>query len=202
MLRLSVGHKNGRRILSKLQPGVIKKGKPPQRNWIFFDSSVKNSIKLFHKNLFSQSKIDNTQKNSKCRLCGDRDEMLNHIINVWSKLRQKGFKTWHNRVGKVILWELQKRLKFEHADKWYTRKTKYVLENGRHKIRSDFVIEADQQIPTRRPDWVLIYRKKRNCNFVNSAVLSDHTVWRKEKAKMKQTLGSFCMAEKSGAIWR
>ena len=33
-------------------------------------------------------RIDKTQQNSKCRLCGDRDETINHIISKCSKLTQ------------------------------------------------------------------------------------------------------------------
>ena len=36
-----------------------------------------------------KAKIDNTQQNSKCRLCGDRDETIYHRISECSKLAQK-----------------------------------------------------------------------------------------------------------------
>ena len=36
-------------------------------------------------------RTDKTQQNSKCRLCGDRDEMINHIISECSKLAQKEY---------------------------------------------------------------------------------------------------------------
>ena len=36
---------------------------------------------------------------------GDRDEMINHIINECSKLAQKAYKTRQDWVGKVIHWE-------------------------------------------------------------------------------------------------
>ena len=39
------------------------------------------------------ARIDKTQQNSKCRLCGDRDETINHIITKCSKLAQKEYKT-------------------------------------------------------------------------------------------------------------
>ena len=51
-------------------------------------------------------RIDKTQQNSKCRLCGDRDETINHIISECSKLAQKEYKTRHDWVGKVIHWEM------------------------------------------------------------------------------------------------
>ena len=41
------------------------------------------------------------------RLCGQRDETINHISGG-SKLAQKEYKTKHDWVGKVILWELLK----------------------------------------------------------------------------------------------
>ena len=42
-------------------------------------------------------KIDHMQQNSKCRLCEDRDEVVNYIINGCSKLAQKEYKTRHDR---------------------------------------------------------------------------------------------------------
>ena len=57
-------------------------------------------------------KTDKTQQNSKCRLCGDRDETIDHKISGCSKLAQKEYKIRHERVGKVIYWELCKKLNF------------------------------------------------------------------------------------------
>ena len=66
-----------------------------------------------------KARIDKTQKNSTCRLCGDRNETINHIISECSKLAQKEYNTRHDWVGKVIHWELCKKFKFDHANKWY-----------------------------------------------------------------------------------
>ena len=61
------------------------------------------------------------KQNSKCRLCVDKDEMTNRISNV-----QKEYKTRHNWVEKVILWELCKKLKSDHTTKWYMLKLEFV----------------------------------------------------------------------------
>ena len=60
----------------------------------------------------NKAKIDNTEQNRKCRLCDARDETVNHIMSECSKLSQKKYKTKHEWVGKVVHWELCKRLKF------------------------------------------------------------------------------------------
>ena len=45
-----------------------------------------------------KARIDKTQQNSKCRLCGDGDETINHIISECSKLAQREYKARHNWV--------------------------------------------------------------------------------------------------------
>ena len=49
--------------------------------------------------------IDDTQKNSKCRLCDDRDEIVNYIIIKCNKRAQKEYKNKDEWVDKVIHWE-------------------------------------------------------------------------------------------------
>ena len=53
----------------------------------------------------SYQKENDSQQNSKCRSCADRDETVNNIINECSKLAQKEYKNKHEWVGKVINWE-------------------------------------------------------------------------------------------------
>ena len=83
----------------------------------------------------------------KCRLCGDRDETINHIISECSKLTQKDYKARHDWVGTVIHWEMCKKFKFDHTNKWYMHNPAPVLENDTHKLLWDFNIQTDHLIP-------------------------------------------------------
>ena len=87
--------------------------------------------------------ISKTQQNSKCRLCSDTEQMINHIINECSKLTQNEYKTRHDWVEKAIHWGLCKKLEFEHTNKWYMYKPESVLENETHKSLCDFEIQMD-----------------------------------------------------------
>ena len=109
-----------------------------------------------------KARIDKTQQNSKCRQCGDRDETINHIISECSKLAQKEYKTWHDWVGKVIHWEMCKKFKFDHTNKWYMHNPAPVLENDTHKLLWDFAIQTDHRISAWRPDLIIINKKKEN----------------------------------------
>ena len=94
-----------------------------------------------------KARIDKTQQNSKCRLCSDRGETINHIISECSKLGQKECNARHDWVGKVIHWEMCKKFKFDHVNKWFNPAP--VLENDTHKLQWDFDIQTDHQ--TTRP---------------------------------------------------
>ena len=115
--------------------------------------------------------IDKMQQNSKCRLCGDRNETINHISEC-GKLAQK-YKARHNWVGKVIHWEMCKKFKFDHTNKWYMHNPAPVLENDTHKLLWDFNIQTDHLIRARRPDLIIINKKKKenlqNCRFCCSS---------------------------------
>ena len=93
-----------------------------------------------------KARIDKTQQNSKSRLCGDRDEAINHVINECSKLAQE-YKTMHDWVGKVIHGEM---CKFDHTSKWYMHNPASVLGNDTHKLLWDFDIQTDHLISARR----------------------------------------------------
>ena len=106
-----------------------------------------------------KARIDKTQQNSKCRLCSDRDETINHIISECSKLAQKGYKTRHDCVGKVIHWEMCKKFKFEYTNKWYIHNPAQV-QNDTHKLLWDFEIYTDHVISATRPDLIIINKKR------------------------------------------
>ena len=106
-----------------------------------------------------KTRIDKTQQNSKCRLCGDRDETINHIISEFSKLAQKEYKARHDTVGKAIHWEMCKKFKFDYTNKWNMHNPAPVLENDTHKLLWDFDIQTDPLISARRPDLIIINKK-------------------------------------------
>ena len=69
-------------------------------------------------------------------------------------------KNWLDWVGKMIHWELCKKLKFDHTYKWYMLNSEYILENETRKLFWDFDKEMDRLISARRPDFIIINTKK------------------------------------------
>ena len=148
-----------------------------------------------------KARIDKTQLNSKCRLCGDRDITINLIVSECSKLAQKEYKDRHAWVGKVIIWEMCKKLKFDHANKWYMHNPPSVLENDTHKLLRDFDIQTDHLISTRRPDLMIINKKKKICKIVDFTVPADHRIKLKECKKWDKYL-DLARELKNCGTWR
>ena len=117
-----------------------------------------------------KARIDKTQQNSKCRLCGVWDETINHNKRI-QKIGTEGVHDW---MGKVIHWETRKKFKFAHANKWYMHNPEPVLENDIHKLLWDFDIQTDHLISFRRPGLIIINKKTESAKL--STLLSWWTI--------------------------
>ena len=71
-------------------------------------------------------------------------------------------KTRHDCMDKVINWELCKKLKFDHTNKWYMHISASILKNVTHKLLWDFNTQTDHLISARRPDLIIINKIKEN----------------------------------------
>ena len=50
--------------------------------------------------------IDKTVESPLCRLCGEKDESVNHIVCECKKVAQREYKQRHDNVAKVVHWKL------------------------------------------------------------------------------------------------
>ena len=142
---------------------MAKKGNLTRETEYLLIAAQKNAITTNH----IKPRIDKTQQNSKYWLCGDRNEMVTHMISKCSKLAQKEYKTRYDRVVKFIHRELCKKFKFDNTNKWYMHNPEPFLETESLKLRRDFEIETDHLILASRLDPIIINKKGnlRNCGL-------------------------------------
>ena len=91
-----------------------------------------------------------------------------------------------------------RKFQFDHTNKWYMHKLAPVLENDLHKLLWDFNIQTDHLIPVRRPDLIIINKKKRICKIVDFAVPADHRINLKESEKKGKYLN---LARELKKLW-
>ena len=99
------------------------------------------------------------KQKTKSRLSGDSGKTVNRIVSERNILAQNEFKNKHDWVGKVIHWELFKRLKIDYTNIKYSNQNLF-FENETYKILRNFEIQTDSPIPSKGPDSVLISKKK------------------------------------------
>ena len=131
-----------------------------------------------------KAKIDKTQEDSACRMCGKADESINHLLSECSKMAQKEYKRRHDWIGRKIHWEVCRKYGLDTKDRWYEHEPQSVCENEEYKILWDFSIQTDHVIEARRPDMIIVEKKNNKCQIIDFAVPFDTRVDEKEKEKI------------------
>ena len=67
----------------------LRKGHLQRETEYLLIAAQNNAIRTDH----IKARIEKTQQNRRCRLCGERDETMNRIISECSKLAQKEYNT-------------------------------------------------------------------------------------------------------------
>ena len=136
---------------------------------------------------YIRKEIDKEDISSKCRLCDEREETIAHIVSECKMLAQKQYKLWrHDRVARIIHWDLCKKWKLEHADKWYDHEPSTVIENEEVKVLWDMKIQTDAKIEHSKPDIVVFEKRSRKCLLVDVACPFDTRIAEKEREKIER----------------
>ena len=109
-------------------------------------------------------------------------------------------------MGRVIYWEVCKRLHFDHTTKWYMPKTESVQENEVHKILWDLETQTKHLISSRPSANYqlinqLIKNEKITGRFVDFAIVVDLSAKIKENKKIAKYLDLVRELKKSYGTW-
>ena len=127
--------------------------------------------------------IDKQGGSALCRLCGDKEETVDHLVSCCSKIAQTDYKGRHDKVAASLHWSLCRHFGFPHAEKWYEHRAEKILENERCKLLWDFDLKTDRVISARRPDLLIVDKESREATIIDVAVPGDSRVASKETEK-------------------
>ena len=120
------------------------------------------------------------------RLCEKKCESVQYITSGCKELAQKEYKRRHDNVAKKVHWDICKKNRLEHSEKWYEHAPKGAVENEGIKVLWDINIQLDNMIEARRPDLIVIDKKEQKGIIVDIAVPADIRVEEKEKEKVEK----------------
>ena len=131
--------------------------------------------------------IDKEDIDPKCRMCGERDETVAHILAGCKMLAQCQYKNWrHDKVAQALHWEICKKYGLPASEKWYDHRIETVMENEEVTVMWDMKIQTDKEIEHCRPDIVIRCNKSRKCYIVDVACPFDTRVQDKEREKVEK----------------
>ena len=104
-------------------------------------------------------------------------------------MAQKEYKARHGWVGKLIHWEMCKKFKFDHTNKWYMHNSAPVLENDRQTPMGLWHTDGSLNLGQKtRPYNNQQQQKKKIGKIVDFAVPADHRIRLKECEKRDKYL--------------
>ncbi|XP_048578959.1 uncharacterized protein LOC125560711 [Nematostella vectensis] len=128
-----------------------------------------------------KAKTEKQQISPLCRMCGLKDETVNHLLCECSKMAQSQYKHRHGNMVSIVHWAIAKELGFEVKEKWYEHELLPVIEKPDLKILWGVTIQTDREIQAQRPDIVIVNRKEGECIVIDIAVPGDANVGEKVK---------------------
>ncbi|XP_053117875.1 uncharacterized protein LOC128329940 [Hemicordylus capensis] len=81
--------------------------------------------------------------NSKCRLCKEADETVDHLTSCCKKIAKTDCKQRHDKVAGMIHWNICKKYKLPGAKHWWDHKIEKVEENEDAKTLWDFRLQTN-----------------------------------------------------------
>ena len=129
-------------------------------------------------------RIDHSCVSPKCRMCGDKDETVWHVIGECSKLSGTEYKRRHDNAARIIHRALCMKYGFSTAERWYEHKPEKVLESREVKILWGFSVQTDHEIEARKSDIIVIDKTSRECHFIELTCPLDWSILERENFKV------------------
>ena len=115
-----------------------------------------------------------------------KGERVQHLVSGCEKLTQKEYNRRHDNVAKKVHWDLCKKKRLEHTEKWYEHVPEGAVENEEVKMLWNINVNCDNAMEARRPDIILIDEKEQKEIIIDTAVPADVRVGEKEREKMEK----------------
>ena len=129
----------------------------------------------------------NTETDSKCRLCQQFDETIDHIISLCSILAEEEYIKRHDRVFAQLRFNICKETGVQLDKKhWYEYVPKSVetSQGGKVTILWNQPVQTGRTIPNNKPDIIIRDNEKGTCMLIDVAISGDRNVIKKETEKI------------------
>jgi hypothetical protein len=135
---------------------------------------------------YHQRKILHSTVDSKCRLCHQKEEHVNHIVSGCSVLAATEYSYRHNRLASYLHWSMLKELGLPSTEHWYEHQPEKVVESETAVIMYDMPVNTDRTIGANRPDIIFHDKLNKRCLLIDVSVPCDANISIKEVEKLSK----------------
>jgi hypothetical protein len=123
-----------------------------------------------------------------CRVCGDKQETVAHVVGGCGVLMQGPGTIRHNRVGARVHWELCRKYGVPCSERWYEHRPQEISVNtaGTVRLLWDSSHYTAESVRHNKPDVVVVDFKEKMVTIIDFAVPLDHNVVKKELEKVEK----------------
>jgi len=111
---------------------------------------------------YFKNKILKQEIQSKCRLCKQHEETIDHLTSGCSILAKNEYLMRYDKVCTHLHYSICKALGIETTDKWYTQMPKPVCEEGDVTVLWNEAVHTDREVTANRTDITIKNKKKEN----------------------------------------
>ena len=109
-----------------------------------------------------------------------------HLVSGCEQLAQREYKRRQDNVARKVHWDLCKKDRLEHKEKWYGHIPEGAVENEEVKVLWHINVQCDNVIETRRPNIILLAKIERKGIIIDIAAPVDVRVGEKERKKVEK----------------
>src|SRR5215469_14863296 len=111
---------------------------------------------------YYENKILKEEIESKCRLCKQHEESIDHLTSGCPILAKNEYLMRHDKVCTHLHYSICKALGIETTDKWYKHMPKPVYEEGDVTVLWNQAVHSDREVTANRPDIVIKNKKEKD----------------------------------------
>ena len=132
-----------------------------------------------------QKVICGQQVESKCRMCSQHEETMDHIVSGCEVSAKTQYISRHNNAAAYLHWSICKDHDIEITDKWYQHAPETVMHNKDNNITImwDMPVNTDRTITANRPDIIVKDSVNSTCKLIDMTVPSYRNIALKEIEK-------------------
>ncbi|KAI4469561.1 hypothetical protein MML48_1g01499 [Holotrichia oblita] len=142
---------------------------------------------------------DPNMPNAKCRVCGQKDETIDHLMGSCTVLAPKEYTDRHNNVAKILHQKLCELHEIEvEKVPYYKYSPQKAIVTPLYKILWDWEVPTDKTISANVPDIVLVDILKQHTYIIDVAVPLPHNIGSKHQEKISKYIP---LADEIKKLW-